>query len=47
MFQMMFHGSNLVPESLEIGEPIMQDSFSSYDFEPCYVIAYSGLTLRK
>lgn len=39
---MMFHGSNLVPESLEIGEPIMQDSFSSYDFEPCYVIAYSG-----
>lgn len=41
----MFHGSNLVPESLEIGEPIMQDSFSSYDFEPCYVIAYSGLTL--
>lgn len=42
MYQMMFHGSNLVPEGLEFGEPIMQASFSSYDFEPCYVIAYSG-----
>lgn len=38
----MFHGNNLIPESLEIGEPTIQSTFSDYDFEPCYVIAYSG-----
>lgn len=45
MFQVMFHGANLQPEGLEIGEPIVQSSFNSYDFEPAYVIAYSGDTL--
>ena len=33
------------PEGLEIGETIIQSSFNSYDFEPAYVIAYSGDTL--
>lgn len=42
MLQMIFLGNNLQPEGLEIGEPIIQSSFSNYDFEPCYVIAYSG-----
>ena len=35
-------GANLIPEALEIGEPTIQSTFSDYDFEPCYVIAYSG-----
>lgn len=42
MFQMIFHGNNLIPEGLEIGETKIQSTFSNYDFEPCYIVAYSG-----
>jgi len=35
-------GSNLIPENLESGENIIQSTFSNYDFEPAYIIAYSG-----
>lgn len=35
-------GNNLQPESFELGDPVIQSSFSSYDFEPAYIIAYSG-----
>lgn len=35
-------GANLIPENLESGENIIQSIFSSYDFEPAYIIAYSG-----
>ncbi len=38
-------GKNLVPEGLEIGEPIIQSTFSNYDFEPAYVLAYSNNVL--
>lgn len=38
----MCHGANLIPENLESGESIVQSSFSSYDFEPAYIMAYSG-----
>ena len=42
MLLQIHHGANLIPEALEIGEPTIQSTFSDYDFEPCYVIAYSG-----
>lgn len=45
MYHKTHHGSNLQPEGLEIGETTIQSSFNSYDFEPAYVIAYSGDTL--
>lgn len=35
-------GNNLIPENLESGENIIQSTFNSYDFEPAYIIAYSG-----
>lgn len=45
MYQAIFHGNNLIPEGLEIGEPKIQSTFSNYDFEPCYVVAYSGTNI--
>lgn len=32
----------MIPENLETGESVIQSSFNSYDFEPAYIIAYSG-----
>jgi len=37
----------LQPESFELGDPVIQSSFSSYDFEPAYIIAYSGTYLGE
>lgn len=38
----MYLGNNLEPEGLEIGEPIIYNSFTSDIFKPVPVIAYSG-----
>lgn len=38
----MFHGANLYPENLEIGEVRVQDTQNISDLEPVSVIAFSG-----
>lgn len=39
---MIFHGSNLIPEGLEIGEPKVQGTAEFDELEPAYIIAFSG-----
>lgn len=41
----MFHGANLQPEGLEIGEPKISGTAEFDELEPAYIIAYSGETL--
>lgn len=42
MLQMIYHGSNLVPESLEIGEPKISGTAEFDELEPAYIIAFAG-----
>lgn len=42
MFQMMCHGSNLIPENLETGEYKIADSFGHSLFDPVWCVAYLG-----
>lgn len=46
MYQAIFHGNNLIPEGLEIGEPKISGTASFDELRPCYVIAYSGDTFE-
>lgn len=39
---MIFHGNNLIPEGLEIGEPKISGTASFDELKPCYIIAFSG-----
>lgn len=43
---MIYHGSNLIPEGLEIGEPKISGSASFDELRPAYIIAYSGDTFN-
>lgn len=42
MCQKIFHGSNLIPESLEIGEPKVAGTASFDELKQCYIVAFSG-----
>lgn len=38
----MFLGANLIPESFEIGEPVINATASIDDLEPYVILAYAG-----
>lgn len=42
---MIYHGSNLVPESLEIGEPKISGTAEFDELEPAYIIAFSDTSI--
>lgn len=42
MCQKIFHGNNLIPESLEIGEPKVAGTASFDELKPAYIVAYAG-----
>ena len=44
MLQVIYHGNNLVPEGLEIGEPKVQGTAEFDELEPAFMIAYTGST---
>ena len=43
---MMFHGANLIPEGLELGEIKINATASIDELKPAYVVAYSGDTIE-
>ena len=45
---MIFHGSNLIPESLETGEYVVGGNPAEIDdLEPINVVAYSGTEILR
>ena len=43
---MMFHGANLIPEGLELGEMKINATATIEELKPSYVVAYSGDTIE-
>lgn len=41
----ILHGANLIPESLEIGEPKIAATASFDELNPAYIIAFSGTSI--